>query len=156
MICFASECEYMHSYFLLISENLGYNEIGLRFFLRDVYKRQANYYSFAITILTIANIFAILTAAILKKIGEKKTSWTGDGTQLIRKGGDFATEDKKVKVSMKDLGGAFFLAIGFYALGRLFAKALLPTIFGVAIHQFAYMIIFVALVAALGLSLIHI
>ena len=111
----------------------------------------ANYYSFAITILTIANIFAILTAAILKKIGEKKTSWTGDGTQLIRKGGDFATEDKKVKVSMKDLGGAFFLAIGFYALGRLFAKALLPTIFGVAIHQFAYMIIFVALVAALGI-----
>lgn len=111
----------------------------------------ANYYSFAITILTIANIFAILTAAILKKIGDKKTSWTGDGTQLIRKGGDFATEDKKVKVSMKDLGGAFFLAIGFYALGRLFAKALLPTIFGVAIHQFAYMIIFVALVAALGI-----
>ena len=49
------------------------------------------------------------------------------------------------------MGGAFFLAIGFYALGRLFAKALLPTIFGVAIHQFAYMIIFVALVAALGI-----
>ena len=111
----------------------------------------ANYYSFAITILTIANIFAILTAAILRKIGEKKTQWTGDGTQLIRKGGDFATEDKKVKVGMKDLGGAFFLAIGFYALGRLFAKSLLPTIFGTAIHQFAYMIIFVAAVAATGI-----
>lgn len=111
----------------------------------------ANYYSFAITILTIANIFAILTAAILKKIGEKKTSWTGDGTNLIRKGGDFATDDVKVKVTMKDLGGAFFLAVGFYALGRLFAKAILPTIFGTAIHQFAYMIIFVAIVAALGI-----
>ena len=111
----------------------------------------ANYYSFAITILTIANIFAILTAAILRKIGEKKTSWTGDGSQLIRKGGDFATEDKAVKVGMKDLGGAFFLAIGFYALGRLFAKTLLPTIFGTAIHQFAYMIIFVAIVAAAGI-----
>ena len=108
----------------------------------------ANYYSFAITILTIANIFAILTAAVLKKIGEKKTSWTGDGTQLIRNGGDFATEDKAVKVSMKDLGGAFFLAIGFYALGRLFAKTILPTIFGTAIHLFAYMIIFVAALVA--------
>ena len=52
---------------------------------------------------------------------------------------------------MKDLGGAFFLAVGFYALGRLFAKALLPTIGGVAIHQFAYMIIFVAIVAAAGI-----
>lgn len=111
----------------------------------------ANYYSFAITILTIANIFAILTAAILRKVGEMKPSWTGNGTNLIRKGGDFATEDKKVKVSMKDLGGAFFLAVGFYALGRLFAKALLPTIGGVAIHQFAYMIIFVAIVAAAGI-----
>ena len=80
-----------------------------------------------------------------------KPSWTGNGTNLIRKGGDFATEDKKVKVSMKDLGGAFFLAVGFYALGRLFAKALLPTIGGVAIHQFAYMIIFVAIVAAAGI-----
>lgn len=111
----------------------------------------ANYYSFAITILTIANIFAILTAALLRKIGEKKTSWTGDGTQLIRKGGDFATEDAKVKVSMKDLGGAFFLAIGFYALGRLFANTILPTIFGTPIHQFAYMIIFVAIVAVTGI-----
>lgn len=111
----------------------------------------ANYYSFAITILTIANIFAILTAAILHKIGEAKTSWTGDGTQLIRKGGDFATEDKNVKVTMRDMGGAFFLAIGFYTLGRLFAKTLLPTIFGTAIHQFAYMIIFVAMAAALGI-----
>ena len=52
---------------------------------------------------------------------------------------------------MKDLGGAFFLAIGFYALGRLFAKTILPTIFGTAIHQFAYMIIFVAAVAAAGI-----
>ena len=111
----------------------------------------ANYYSFAITILTIANIFAILTAAILRKIGEAKPALTGDGTQLIREGGDFATEDKKIKVGMKDLGGAFFLAIGFYALGRLFAKTILPEIFGTPIHQFAYMIIFVAIVAASGI-----
>lgn len=111
----------------------------------------ANYYSFAITILTIANIFAILTAAVLNKIGEVKTSWTGDKKTLMRKGGNFATEDKKVAVSMKDLGGAFFLAIGFYALGRLFAKTILPEIFGTPIHQFAYMIIFVAIVAASGI-----
>ncbi len=111
----------------------------------------ANYYSFAITILTIANIFAILTAALLKKLGEAKPSLTGDGTELLREGENFATEDKKVDVTMKDLGGAFFLAVGFYALGRLFAKVILPTIFGTAIHQFAYMIIFVAIVAAAGI-----
>lgn len=111
----------------------------------------ATYYSFAITILTIANIFAILTAAVLNKIGMARTSWTGDGSTLIRKGGDFATEDKKVNVTMKDLGAAFFLAIGFYALGRLFAVTILPTVFGTPIHQFAYMIIFVAVAAGLGI-----
>ena len=69
----------------------------------------------------------------------------------MRKGGDFAAEDKKAAVSMKDLGGAFFLAISFYALGRLFSKTVLPKIFGTPIHQFAYMIIFVAIAAALGI-----
>lgn len=112
----------------------------------------ANYYSFAITILTIANIFAILSAALLNKLGEKMTTWTGDGTTLIRGGGDFnKSEGSAVKATMKDLGGAFFLAIGFYALGRLFSSTILPTIFGTPIHQFAYMIIFVAIAAGLGI-----
>lgn len=111
----------------------------------------ANYYSFAITILTIANIFAILCAALLKKLGTAKPNLTGNGSELLREGGNFATDDKKIDVSMKDMGGAFLLAIAFYALGRLFAKAILPTIFGVAIHQFAYMIIFVAIAAATGI-----
>ena len=111
----------------------------------------ANYYSFAITILTIANIFAILTAAVLHKIGTKKPCWTGDGTNLIRSGGELASEGAAAKVTMKDLGGAFFLSIGFYALGMLFAKTILPAVFGTPIHQFAYMIIFVALAAGLGI-----
>ncbi len=110
----------------------------------------ADYYSFAITILTIANIFAIITAAILKRVGEIKPALTGDGNQLIRKGADFATDDKKVSASMKEIGGAFFLAVGFYGLARLFSKVLLPEIFGVAIHTFAYMIIFVAIAAGMG------
>lgn len=111
----------------------------------------SNYYSFAITILTIANIFAILSAAVLHKIGQIKTSWTGDGTVLIRDGVNFAGDDKKVSVSMQDLGGALFLAVGFYALGGLFSKVILPEILGSTIHQFAYMIIFVAIAAAMGI-----
>lgn len=109
------------------------------------------YYSFAIAILTIANIFAIITAAILKKIGEVKTSLTGDGKTLIRNSAELAKDDEKVKTSMKDLGAGLFAALGFYALGTLFGKYLLPTIGGVAIHSFAYMIVFVAIAAALGI-----
>lgn len=110
-----------------------------------------SYYSFAIAILTIANIFAIITAAILKKIGEIKTSLTGDGKTLIRNSAEIASDDEKVTTTNKDLGAALFTGLGFYALGRLFAKHLLPTIGGVAIHTFAYMIIFVAAAAAFGI-----
>ena len=113
--------------------------------------KAAHYYTFAITILTIANIFAIFTAALLNKVGKMKPSWTGDGTTLMKKELEEDNTGKDVIPSLKDLGGAFFLTLGLYALGRLFAKAILPKIFGVAIHPFAYMIVFVAIVAALGI-----
>ena len=48
--------------------------------------KAANYYTFAIAVLTIANIFAILTAALLDQVGKRKPSWTGDGSSLIRAG----------------------------------------------------------------------
>ncbi|MBM9833269.1 2-hydroxycarboxylate transporter family protein, partial [Enterococcus faecalis] len=42
-------------------------------------------------------------------------------------------------------------AVSFYALGRLYSEILLQTVFGVAIHTFAYMIIFVVIANATGL-----
>lgn len=43
----------------------------------------ANWFAFAISILTIANIFAILTGALLNALGKKKPSLTGNGELLI-------------------------------------------------------------------------
>lgn len=107
----------------------------------------SNYYAFAITILTIANIFAIISAAVLNAIGDKKSEWTGDHETLMRSGNNLSGDAKEVKPSMADLGGAFLMALSFYALGRLFAKTIFPSL---GIHQFAYMIAFVVLAAALG------
>lgn len=112
---------------------------------------KAEYYAFAISILTIANIFAIITAAVLHKIGEKKPSWTGDGTVLMRKQKEIVADKTKVSATLAQVGGGLILTAGFYTLGRLFGRVLLPKIFGVAIHPFAYMILFVALVSALGI-----
>lgn len=109
------------------------------------------YYTFAIAILTIANIFAIITGGILNKIGESKKGLTGNKTNLMRNAAEIEEKEEKVKLTMKDYGGAMALGLSFYALGRLFGEYLLPTIGGVAIHSFAYMIIFVALANALGL-----
>ena len=110
----------------------------------------AEYFAFAIAILTIANIFAIIAAGLLNGLGKKRTNLTGDNKTLMRNASEMATTEEKAEVTMKDYGGAMFLALTFYALGRLFSEVLLPEIFGVAIHTFAYMIIFVAAANAFG------
>ena len=42
------------------------------------------------------------------------------------------------------------MAISLYAAGTLLGKSLLPTVFGVAIHPFAWMIVVVTILAMLG------
>lgn len=112
--------------------------------------KAANYYTFAIAVLTIANIFAILTAALLDQVGKRKPSWTGDGSSLIRAGIEMDAEKEDRIPSIKEMGGAFFLGVGLYAAGNLLGKALLPTVFGGEIHPFAWMIILVTILAMLG------
>lgn len=112
----------------------------------------ANYYSFAIIILTIANIFSIIGSALLNTLGEMYPVLTGDKKTIIRnKGGqEFAREDKKVKTGTVDMMGALLVAFACYSVGRMMNKKILPTIAGAEIHAYAYMIIFVVILAATG------
>lgn len=124
--------------------------------LSQIYERvtgnpSADYYTFAIAILTIANIFAIIMGGILNKLGNAKPSLTGNKNELMRNTPEIGQNEVKISLTMQDYGGAMTLGLAFYALGRLFGEYLLPTIGGVAIHSFAYMIIFVALANGLGL-----
>ncbi|MCC5909069.1 MAG: 2-hydroxycarboxylate transporter family protein [Clostridiaceae bacterium] len=114
---------------------------------------QDAYYSFAIAILTIANIVAIFIAALLNKLGEMKTSLTGDGSDLIRNQEAFidTKEKEEKKITNREIAGGLILATMFFALGRLFSGAILPSIGGVVIHQYAYMVVFVAIFNALNL-----
>lgn len=100
----------------------------------------------ALPILTIANIICIIFGACLNKVGEIKPSWTGNG-ELVRKGNLDPTAETAPasSASLVDVGAALALATGIYLLGRVFSKAILPTIFGVQIHAFAYMVMFMAL-----------
>lgn len=115
------------------------------------------YYNFAVIILTIANIYAILAAALLNKVGNYKKSWTGDKFTLLR--GDTKTESAKkeaVVPSIADIGAGFMLAFSSYAGGVLISKYILPVvtkfIFGkqVKIHALACMILLVVILAATG------
>ena len=111
----------------------------------------ANYYSFAIIILTIANLFCILAGALLNRLGQNVPSLTGDGTNIMPVDANLIKEDVEVKVNLTDYSGALLLMGAVYAVGRLFSKVLLPTVFGAQIHTFAYSIIFVVVLAALGI-----
>ena len=109
-----------------------------------------NYYSFAIIIRTIANVFCIVAGALLNRLGQVKPSLTGDGTSIMPVDTKLIKESVKVKVGLNDYCGALLLLGTIFAVGRLFSKMILPTIFGAQIHNFAYSIIFVVIIAALG------
>jgi len=79
----------------------------------------ANYYSFAIIVLTIANLFCIIASAGLNALGQKIPALTGDKKTLIRKGGTITRDDTKVKVTTDDLMGAVLLACACYSFGLL-------------------------------------
>lgn len=111
----------------------------------------ANFYGFAIIILTIGNIFAIIGSALLNTLGEKLPFLTGDKKTIVRGGEHLAREDKKVVCTMQDELGAVVLTLGCYGVGRLMSKVILPKIAGASIHAYAYMIIFVVILAASGI-----
>ena len=111
----------------------------------------ANYYSFAIIVLTIANIFCIIASAALNALGEKQPWLTGDKKTLLREGGNIARDDVKIKTDNTDLAGALLLALACFSVGRMMNKVILPKIAGAPIHAYAYMIIFVVILAATGI-----
>lgn len=111
----------------------------------------ANYYSFAIIVLTIANIFCIIASAALNALGEKVPSLTGDKKTLIRGAEELARDDEKIKTDNTDLSGALLLAFACFSVGILMSSVILPKIAGAPIHKYAYMIIFVVILAATGL-----
>ncbi len=111
----------------------------------------SNYYAFAIIILTIGNLFAILGSALLNTLGTKFPKLTGDKKTIVRGGENLVREDKKVNSTVQDLLAAMVLAFACYSVGRIMSKIVLPTIFGAPIHAYAYMIIFVVILAAIGI-----
>lgn len=108
------------------------------------------YYSFAIIILTVGNIFAIFAAALLNKLGQSFPKLTGDGKTLIRGAEKTELTEEEYSPGLADVASGLLIALGSYALGLLFSNVLLPEIFGFPIHELAYMIIFIVILCAAG------
>jgi len=127
--------------------------------MADIYAKAtgndpAPWLSFGLSILTIANIIAIISAGVLNKIGELKFGkvLTGNG-ELIRNAEDLSKlEDKEeVKVTQRDIACGLILACAFYVAGNILSKVVVIPPFEVFgsvvkldIHRFAWMVLLVA------------
>lgn len=109
-----------------------------------------SYYAFAIIILTIANIMSIIAGALLNALGDKHPSLTGDKKTLLRRNTFNVEDGEEAEPTFSDMCGAIIVIFGSYALGQLFSGAILPTIAGAPIHEYAYMILFVVILSATG------
>ncbi len=108
------------------------------------------YYSVAIAILTIANIVAIIAAAVLNTIGQKMPSLTGNG-ELVRNSQFNVEEQAAPKITPREIAIGLMLATCIYTFAASLSKSILPGFGDVKIHTFAYMVILVAIVNASGI-----
>lgn len=113
----------------------------------------SEYLSFALAILSLGNIISILMAVVLNLIGQRFPALAG-GNQLVRNADKEiftdANEDE-LPVTVDDLGAAIFVTSGFFLLGELMAEKVLPSVMGVSIPSFAYIILLSAFANILGL-----
>ncbi|MCI6156531.1 MAG: 2-hydroxycarboxylate transporter family protein [Peptoniphilaceae bacterium] len=99
----------------------------------------------------LGNAMAIVAGGVLKKIGELRPSWTGHG-QMLRKGTFEVRDYSKEEMPVTGYMGGIALATGFMTFGTILSK-LIGKLTGGALnlHFYAYMIITVAIVKALGI-----
>jgi Na+/citrate or Na+/malate symporter len=106
-------------------------------------KNPKEWYSVAITILTLANVICIIAGALLAKLGKLKPEWTGNGELLKQDDSALSAPDKveEVNITLKEVAAGLFLSAALYGFGALMGKTLLPKIFGIAIHPFVYIVL---------------
>lgn len=112
-----------------------------------------SWYASAFAILSLGNLVAVLCAAILRKVGQKYPRFSGNG-EVMQMQGKAIEEEKEVKPTVGDyaaglaLGLFCFVFSGFYS-SRL--SIINHADLGFSIHQFAFMIIMVALLNVSGI-----
>lgn len=112
----------------------------------------SSYLSFALAILALANIVAILFGVVMDLVGKAFPKLAGGDRLLRDESKELHVEhEAEMPITMDDIAAAIFLISGFFMLGQLTAKKILPSIMGVSIPNFAYMIIFAALANILNL-----
>lgn len=102
----------------------------------------SEWFAFAISILTIANIIAILAGAFLKKLGENNPSLTGNGDLVIDDSKEVVKDKEvEVKAELVDTAAAFMMTGILFTAAHILGEVWETLGFPFEIHRLAFLII---------------
>ncbi len=113
------------------------------------------WFGFAISILTIANIFAIFTGAALNALGEKKPALTGNGNLIVDTEGNETSEKEEwetLETNQQNFAGALVFTGILFAFSHLLAEVwgmFVPEQF--SLHRLAVLVILTIVLNAANL-----
>lgn len=101
--------------------------------------------SIMVPAVALGNALSIVAAGLLDKLGKSKQSLTGNGELMIIKEDAVVEEEVKAAIDYKAMGVGLFVSLAFFVWGTILGK------FVPSVHSYAWMIITVAAVKALGI-----
>lgn len=108
-------------------------------------KDPAEMLSIMVPAVALGNALAIVAAGLLDRLGKSKKSLSGNGELMIIKENAVVEEETKSAIDYKMMGIGLFVSLTFFVFGTIIGK-LVPSV-----HSYAWMIISVAVVKALGI-----
>lgn len=108
-------------------------------------KDPAEMLSIMVPAVALGNSLAIVCAGLLDKLGKVKHSLTGNGELMVVEEDAVIEEEEENKISYGMMGIGLLISVTFFLWGNMVAK-FLP-----AVHPYAWMIISVAVVKAIGI-----
>ncbi|MDF2519739.1 MAG: cimH [Clostridia bacterium] len=108
-------------------------------------KDPAEMLSIMVPAVALGNALAIVAAGLLDRLGKSKKSLSGNGELMIIKENAVVEEETKSAIDYKLMGIGLFVSLTFFVFGSILGN-LIPSV-----HSYAWMIISVAVVKALGI-----
>ncbi|MDF2839929.1 MAG: cimH [Clostridia bacterium] len=108
-------------------------------------KDPAEMLSIMVPAVALGNALSIVAAGLLDRLGKSKKHLTGNGELMIIKEDTIVEEEVKAAIDYKMMGIGLLVSLTFFVWGTVLGK------FVPAVHSYAWMIITVAIVKAMGI-----
>lgn len=112
-----------------------------------------SWYASAFAILSLGNLVAVVYAALLNRLGQKKPGLTGNG-ELMKTAANMVIEEENYKPVLSDYAAGLALGLFCFVFSGFYSSKLSiinHADLGFTIHQFAFMIILVAILNMTGI-----